>query len=84
MNDRRREVIASGRELEDSFFLKQDHDLIEGLKTLRRLEETRDALAEASGIRFVASSSIAHGLSRRPRAASSASGRRSHGASWRC
>jgi hypothetical protein len=51
MNDRRREVIASGRELEDSFFLKQDRDLIDKLKTLRRLEETRDALAEASGIR---------------------------------
>jgi hypothetical protein len=51
MTDRRREVIPSGRELENSFFLKQDLDLIERLKTLRRLEETRDALAEASGIR---------------------------------
>lgn len=44
-------LVSSGRELEDSFFLKEDRLLIERLQALRRLEETRDALARASGIR---------------------------------
>lgn len=43
--------IASGRELEDSFFLEEDRLLIERRQALRRLEETREALARASGIR---------------------------------
>lgn len=42
--------VASGRELEDSFFLQEDQLLIERLKALRRMEESREALAQASGI----------------------------------
>ncbi len=44
-------LVASGRELEDSFFLQEDRLLIERLKALRKMEETREALAQASGIR---------------------------------
>jgi hypothetical protein len=37
--------------LEDAFFLEQDRKLIENLKRLREMEETKQALAEVSGIR---------------------------------
>lgn len=42
--------VSSGSELEDSFFLKEDKLLIERLQALRKLEESRNALARASGI----------------------------------
>ncbi len=44
-------LVPSGRELEDSFFLQEDRVLIERLQALRRMEETREALSRASGIR---------------------------------
>jgi hypothetical protein len=46
-----RSLISSGRDLEDSFFLEEDRALIERLKARRRMEEDRQALAHASGIR---------------------------------
>lgn len=51
MSDRSR--IASGNELEDSFFLQEDRLLIEKLKALRKVEESRGALSRASGIQDV-------------------------------
>jgi len=44
-------LVSSGRELEDSFFLEEDRVLLERLKALRRMEENREALGRASGIR---------------------------------
>jgi hypothetical protein len=41
----------SGKPLEDAFFLLEDRKIIENLRILRKLEETKDALAETSGIR---------------------------------
>ncbi len=40
----------AARALEESFFLEQDRVLLEKLRALKRLEETREALAAASGI----------------------------------
>ncbi len=40
----------AARALEESFFLEQDRVLVEKLRALRRLAETREALAAASGI----------------------------------
>lgn len=37
--------------LEDLFFLKEDRQLIENLRRLRQMEETRESLATVSGIR---------------------------------
>jgi|WetSurMetagenome_2_1015567.scaffolds.fasta_scaffold348325_1 hypothetical protein len=38
------------RKLEDRFFLEQDRLLVEKLRELRRMEESRQALSDASGI----------------------------------
>jgi hypothetical protein len=40
-----------GKKLEDSFFIQQDKELIEKQKALKRMQETREALAEVSGIK---------------------------------
>lgn len=50
MNDRP-SFVSSGRQLEDDFFLREDQLLIEWQRKLRRLQESREALAQASGIR---------------------------------
>lgn len=42
---------AAARALEDSFFLEQDRVLVERLREMRRMAETKEALAAASGIR---------------------------------
>jgi len=39
-----------GSSLEDAFFLKQDKDIIENLKKMKAMKETRESLREASGI----------------------------------
>lgn len=39
-----------GQQLEDAFFLKEDLKLIEQLREMREMEETKDALSKASGI----------------------------------
>jgi hypothetical protein len=43
--------VSSGRDLEDSFFLREDQKLIEWQRKLRQQRESREALAQASGIR---------------------------------
>jgi hypothetical protein len=43
--------IASGRSLEDSFFLEQDRQLLSYKAELARLAETKEALASVSGIK---------------------------------
>jgi len=42
--------LASGRNLEDAFFLERDRQLIARKAELRRLAETKEALASVSGI----------------------------------
>ena len=42
---------GSGRDLEEAFFHQEDRRLIERLRQLKQMEETRQALAEVSGIR---------------------------------
>lgn len=42
--------LASGRSLEDAFFLEQDRKLIARKIELRKMAETKEALAAASGI----------------------------------
>ena len=39
-----------GRKLEDRFFLEQDRILVEKLRELKKMEESRQALSEVSGI----------------------------------
>ncbi|MGC3998853.1 MAG: hypothetical protein QM767_15940 [Anaeromyxobacter sp.] len=43
--------VSSGRDLEDSFFLQEDRKLLEWQRKLRQQQESRQALAQASGIR---------------------------------
>jgi hypothetical protein len=43
--------VASGRTLEDAFFLEQDRRLIERRAELARLAKTKEALASVSGIK---------------------------------
>ena len=43
--------MATGRSLEEAFFLEQDRDLIERKAQLHRMEKTKEALASVSGIR---------------------------------
>jgi hypothetical protein len=45
-----RSLIARGKDLEDSFFLKEDRELIERLRELNRLKQTKEALSKVSGI----------------------------------
>jgi hypothetical protein len=42
--------VAGGRSLEDAFFLEQDRLLVERRAQLHRMEKTKEALAEISGI----------------------------------
>jgi hypothetical protein len=42
---------ASGRSLEDAFFLEHDRDLVERRIQLHRMQKTKEALAEVSGIK---------------------------------
>lgn len=51
MEKRPRGLDAQGRALEDAFFLKQDRMLIEKQKALRKMEQSKRALAEVSGIK---------------------------------
>jgi len=44
-------VHLSSKPLEDAFFIQEDRKIIENLRILRKLEETKGALAEISGIR---------------------------------
>lgn len=44
-------LAQRSRNLEDEFFLKEDRRLIERLKHLKQAERTKQALADASGIR---------------------------------
>lgn len=43
--------ITSGRSLEDAFFLSNDRQLLEHRAKLHKMQTTREALAEVSGIR---------------------------------
>jgi hypothetical protein len=43
--------IATGRSLEEAFFLEQDRELIERRAELHRMEKTKEALAAVSGIK---------------------------------
>jgi hypothetical protein len=43
--------VASGRSLEDSFFLEQDRQLLASKAELAKLAETQEALASVSGIK---------------------------------
>jgi hypothetical protein len=43
--------VRSGRDLEDAFFLEQDRQLIARKVELRKLAETKEALASVSGIK---------------------------------
>lgn len=45
-----RSLENTGRRLEDRFFLEQDRILVEKLRELRQMEETRQALSAVSGI----------------------------------
>ena len=45
-----RSTNLNARRLEDEFFLKEDAKLLARLREMRKLEETKEALAEASGI----------------------------------
>jgi hypothetical protein len=43
-------LAAEGRRLEDAFFLQMDKSLIEKQKALKKMKETKEALARVSGI----------------------------------
>ncbi len=43
-------IEKRGQQLEDAFFLKEDMKLIEQLREMKELEETKEALSQASGI----------------------------------
>jgi hypothetical protein len=43
--------VATGRNLEDSFFLEQDRDLLASKAELAKMAETKEALASVSGIK---------------------------------
>jgi uncharacterized membrane protein YebE (DUF533 family) len=45
------ETREFSRQLEDAFFLKEDKKLIEKYKQLKKMEETKQRLAEVSGIK---------------------------------
>ncbi len=42
---------AWGRPLEDAFFVQEDQILIQKLREMKKMEETKDALAQVSGIK---------------------------------
>ncbi|MBN2188468.1 MAG: hypothetical protein JW699_03360 [Chitinispirillaceae bacterium] len=44
-------LAFDGRRMEDSFFIQQDKALIDKQKTLKRMAQTKEALAAVSGIR---------------------------------
>ncbi len=43
-------LVKRGRALEDEFFHKENQRLLEKLRQMKRMEESKEALAEASGI----------------------------------
>jgi hypothetical protein len=43
--------VASGRDLEDTFFMKQDRELLASRAELAKMAETKEALAAVSGIK---------------------------------
>lgn len=42
---------SNSKKLDDLFFIKEDQKLMEHLKTMKKLKETADALAQVSGIK---------------------------------
>jgi hypothetical protein len=51
MMSKNSKISGQGKTLEDAFFLKEDEKLIQKLKEMKKMEDSKKALSDASGIR---------------------------------